>query len=144
MIEAAVLAILAAASGVVAPTCDGRTTAEVNACMDQRLDHSEARLRRYRQAAVDRVTKESGREVRLGLEKSEMAFEAYRDAECRAVAAFWNGTISGTMEFDCRIRLTDARTHALWQNWLRYPDSTPPILPEPPQVRCDRLKCHEQ
>jgi uncharacterized protein YecT (DUF1311 family) len=144
MIGAAVIAILTAPSGATAPPCDGRTTPEVNACMEHRQAQSDARLRQYLQAAIDRASSASGQAVRLGLKKAEVAFEAYRDAECTALAGFWKGTISGTMELDCRIRLTDARTHGLWQSSSRYPDSTPPILPEPPQVQCDRLTCQER
>ncbi len=31
----------------------------------------------------------------------------------------------------CKTKLTKQRTHELWENFLTYMDSTPPVLPEP-------------
>ena len=42
-----------------------------------------------------------------------------------------SATIRNAMSLTCRIRLVDQRTHTIWQNWLTFMDSTPPILPEP-------------
>ena len=70
--------------------------------------------------------------IRLGIQASQDAFEAYRSIECATIYENWkDGTIRGAMSLTCETGLTDQRTHAIWQHWLQYMDSTPPILPEP-------------
>lgn len=114
-----------------ARNCDGRTAIDVNNCLARRAELPEARLNQYLEVVARRLRTEPGT-TRAAFDKSERAFEAYRDAECGAVFQFSkDGTIRTTKEMECNIRLTDARTHTIWENWLRYPDSTPPILPEP-------------
>ena len=120
-------------SEVIKPDCGG-STLEVNACVADKLDRANKALEKYVQAATDRHTDENGKSdsVALGIQASQSAFEAYRDIECDAVFEDWiGGTIRTVMSLECRLRLTDERTHTVWENWLRYMDSTPPILPEP-------------
>jgi uncharacterized protein YecT (DUF1311 family) len=115
-----------------ADPCKGSTTPEVNACLAAELDQSRARLNRYVEAALDRYGEDKDAAVRLGIQASQHAFEAYRSIECQTVYEDWkDGTIRGAMSLSCEIRLTDERTHDVWQHWLHYMDSTPPILPEP-------------
>jgi uncharacterized protein YecT (DUF1311 family) len=112
--------------------CKGATTPEVNACAALSLKASKVRLDRYLQAALDRYADDNDSAVRLGIEASQSAFEAYRSTECATVYENWKGgTIRNAMELGCEIELTDQRTHDVWQHWLKYMDSTPPILPEP-------------
>jgi uncharacterized protein YecT (DUF1311 family) len=111
--------------------CPGETTLEMNECLGQRLEAAQARLDKYLHAATERYTEEQPA-VRLGIEASENAFEAYRAIECATVYEDWkDGTLRGVMDLGCRIGLTDERTHVVWANWLQFVDSTPPILPEP-------------
>ena len=42
------------------------------------------------------------------------------------------GTIRGLKFLKCQIILTQEHAHTIWREYLRYEDSTPPILPEPP------------
>ena len=121
--------MLAIAAREVRPNCDG-STIEINACFAERLKRSEATLQRYETAAVVRNFDNSA--VRLGLDASKVAFEAYRRTECATVYEAWkDGTIRVQMSLSCQIDLTDERTHYVWEHWLQYMDSTPPILPEP-------------
>jgi uncharacterized protein YecT (DUF1311 family) len=114
-----------------AAQCPGETTIAINECLGQQLHRSQARLDRYLHAAVDRYAEDQPA-VRLGIEASEKAFEAYREIECSAVYEDWkDGTLRGAMDLGCRIAMTDERTHVVWRNWLQYMDSTPPVLPEP-------------
>lgn len=116
--------------------CSGSTTAEIDNCLVRLATQSDANLQRYLDAARRRVSNQTHGTLPLRIENSEKSFEAYREAECSAVFSFWkSGTIRTSKELECRIRLTDARTHSLWKNWLTYPDSTPPILPEPAPTR---------
>ena len=117
----------------VQPNCSGNTL-EINACLGEKRDRSEKRLQNYVRAAIDRHIDQDGKSdsVALGIQASQTAFEAYRAIECAAVYERWKeGTIRGAMGSSCATELTDQRTRTVWENWLRYMDSTPPILPEP-------------
>ena len=132
-----VMALAAAAPPPAkADPCKGSTTPDVNACLSLSLDRSKARLGKYIEAALQRYGENSGSSVRLGIQAAQDAFEAYRSIECAAVYENWkDGTIRGAMSLSCETRLTDARTHDIWQDWLQYMDSTPPVLPEPTPTR---------
>ena len=128
--------ILAAAVLQINPTerlCDDSgTTVAVNACLAERLKRANDRLDRYLKAALHKYEGDDERAVRLGIQASQTAFEAYRAIECHTVFEDWkDGTIRGSMELGCEIGMSDDRTHDIWRHWLEYMDSTPPILPEP-------------
>jgi hypothetical protein len=132
--------IIAAAGSVAAapaPKCPGDTTLEINDCMSAELAKAETDLQRYLAAARKRLTSEAGDDVgakaALGdLDKTESASNAYREAQCGAVYDYWQaGTIRTSMELTCEINMTRLHTHDVWNAWLTYMDSTPPILPEP-------------
>jgi uncharacterized protein YecT (DUF1311 family) len=128
--------ILAAALLQISPSerlCDNSgTTVAVNACLANKLSQANDRLDRYLQAALHKYEADDERAVRLGIQASQKAFEAYRSIECQTVFEDWkDGTIRGSMELGCKIGMADARTHDIWRHWLEYVDSTPPILPEP-------------
>jgi uncharacterized protein YecT (DUF1311 family) len=111
---------------------DSGTTVAVNACLAEKLKKANERLDSYLKAALERHAEENEAAVRLGIQASQNAFEAYRSIECDAVFEDWKeGTIRGAMSLGCRIALTDRRTHDVWRHWLQYMDNTPPILPEP-------------
>ncbi|HEY0629068.1 MAG TPA: lysozyme inhibitor LprI family protein [Sphingomicrobium sp.] len=115
--------------------CPGNTTIELNDCAAKQLEAAEARLQKYQQAAIDRYSSDDesdGAAVILGIKASSEAFAAYRSIECATVYEdYKEGTIRNLMSLGCKIQLTHQRTHTIWENWLQYMDSTPPILPEP-------------
>jgi len=113
--------------------CDNaRTNVEMNECVSARLDLSEATMKKYLEAALKRFENEKDSDVNPGIRAAQNAFEAYRASECDTVYEYWNeGTIRDAMTMSCQADLVDKRTHDIWQHWLRYMDSTPPILPEP-------------
>lgn len=117
---------------VAAPAaCPGTTTIEVNACLSSGLAADQAGLDRYLAAARGRVAAEHPATVPL-FDRAQAAWLAYRDKSCGAAGDFWaGGTIRVARELQCRQRLTRARIHDVWREWLTYPDSTPPLLPEP-------------
>lgn len=118
-------------SGGDAGRCpDAMTTRDMDECYAEILDRADGQRALYLATAMDRHKDRP--ELAAKVEESGIAFKAYRDAECGAVLEDWiEGTIRGVMTLGCRIDLTDRRTHTIWQNWLTYPDSTPPVLPEP-------------
>lgn len=127
------VALLVASAAPSAPAaCPGSTTIEVNACRKQAFDRADAQLNRYYQAAVSYARQHEPATIAHQLVKSQRSWLAYRDAECGAVFDRWGGgTIRVSMDLDCRTRLTENRTLVLWNNWLTFVDSTPPILPRP-------------
>lgn len=126
MIAVALLATTAA--------CPGTTTREVEECLAGDLAAADADLNRYYTAAVRRLTGEAQPAALAKLRASERAWIQHRDAECAAVRDYWQGgSIRGTLATECRIRLTKTRTAVIWRNWLTYADSTPPLLPKPPE-----------
>ena len=132
-----ILAVLAAATVAAAPpTCPGDNTPEINRCAEGRLDQTDDTLARYVAAARKRLKDDSASAATLtAFDKAEVSFGAYREAECEAVYQDWiEGTIRTLMDINCRIDLTVRHTHVVWANWLTYMDSTPPILPEPPDA----------
>ncbi|MDE1468199.1 DUF6265 family protein [Aurantiacibacter sp. D1-12] len=109
---------------------DALTTVDMNECYVGLLESSETRRVQYLEAALARYPNDDG--LRQQIASADAAYSAYIDAECGAVYDYWrSGTIRGVMSLTCRIGLNDRGTHNIWQHWLTYMDSTPPILPEP-------------
>ncbi len=113
--------------------CDG-TTLEINDCLMELRSRAEEREGEYLAAAL------SGRadtpELAEIMRQSQAAAVEYRNRECLAVYEFWKaGSIRNIMSLNCSIRLIDQRTYTIWQNWLTFMDSTPPIRPEPMPTR---------
>lgn len=109
--------------------CDGNTL-EMNDCMAAIRERAGERKDRYLAAAIARH--EDRPELTAMIRQSDVAAEAYRKAECGAVYKDWEeGTIRNAMALTCDIALIDEHTRTIWQHWLTYMDSSPPILPEP-------------
>ncbi|MDN3646982.1 DUF6265 family protein [Pontixanthobacter aestiaquae] len=109
--------------------CDG-TTIEMNQCMAAILAKAKARQTEYLDAALERYADRP--DIAGMIRASDAAFDAYSSAECGAVWEDWKeGTIRTMMSLKCSIGLADKRAHDIWENWLTYMDSTPPVLPEP-------------
>ena len=63
---------------------------------------------------------------------AQAKWQEYKSKQCEAVYLRWQqGTIRGPKAVRCDLDLTRQRTHRIWSDFLTYPDSTPPILPEP-------------
>ena len=122
------------------PTCEGGSTPEVDQCGVEYSRRADLELDRYVAAARKELQSDAAsypqsnaaKDALTGLDASQTAFVAYRKAECDAVYSRWSdGTIRGAMFNGCYLAATKARTHAVWENWLTFPDDTPPILAEP-------------
>ncbi len=109
--------------------CDG-TTIEMDECMSEILARSTQRKDQYLAAALARH--DDSPDLAKMIRQSEAAAEAYRKQECDALYEDnKEGTIRNYVYLSCAIALVDERTRTIWQNWLTYADSTPPVLPEP-------------
>lgn len=113
--------------------CDG-STIEMNECMGKILGRATERKDQYLATALARH--DDNPDLLKMIQQSDKAFDAYRKEECDAVYEdSKEGTIRSSLWLGCSIALVDARTRTIWQHWLTYADSTPPILPEPAPTR---------
>lgn len=117
------------------------TTVEVQNCLSAQLRRDEEQLARYLSAAQrqldlelnERRTGEMEPLPRIDLAEEQRRWFDYRKVHCDSnVYSRWiDGTARGAFATRCDIALTHERTHDLWSAYLRFADSTPPILPEP-------------
>jgi len=126
------LLLLALALAAPADRCaDAKTTVDMNLCLARASNAAEVEMNTYLVAARKRAASD-GVTVVKAFDEAQGRWIAWRKGECDAVYAHWQGgTIRNAALLNCRIELTQARVHQLWKTWLTYPDSTPPILPEP-------------
>tara|TARA_B100000678_G_scaffold221054_2_gene188399 strand:+ start:684 stop:1124 length:441 start_codon:yes stop_codon:yes gene_type:complete len=135
----ALLVLVQAQGGAAADPCEGSTTIAVNQCLANKVDAAQAEMERYLAAARKRAAEMGGtppgaseKELLTGFDAAQDAWAKYRDAQCDAIYTYWQGgTIRGAMALGCTLELTQQRTHFLWESFLTFPDSTPPVLPEP-------------
>ena len=141
MIELLLAGLLITQDAAAAPDC-GRedTTMAVNACLSDVLERESVRMEAYFAAALERVTLDEAEagtadaEVDIGadMRQAQSLWRAYADQACGVIYTRWReGSIRNALALQCGIDLTRERTHHLWKAFLTYPDSTPPILPEP-------------
>ncbi|WP_066725495.1 lysozyme inhibitor LprI family protein [Sphingomonas pituitosa] len=113
------------------PCADAKGAVERDTCLARASNAAEVEMTRYLGAARKRATAD-GAAVAKAFDEAQARWLAFRKAECDAVFAHrQGGTARGAILLNCRIDLTRTRTQWLWKTWLTYPDSTPPILPEP-------------
>lgn len=120
-----------AMGGDKALDCDNAmTTLDINQCAAMELASAQAELSRYVEASVMHHADDP--ELVAAIEASQQAWQTYVTAQCDAVYTKWrDGTIRGVMALTCKTELTQQRTRTLWESFLTYMDSTPPLLPEP-------------
>lgn len=138
--SAIAFALSAALAAAPADPCDGATTPEIELCAAGRTEAADADLTRYRAAARAQVVEAAGddgagellRGASAAFDEAELRWEAYREAACQAVYAYWSGgTIRGLQYQSCKLSLSRGHARELWSAWLTYPDGSPPVLPEP-------------
>jgi uncharacterized protein YecT (DUF1311 family) len=106
------------------------TTIEINYCLFKDLEASEKVMHEYLTKSIERHSDDN---VAIeSIHKAQEAWLRYREAHCGSVYDIWReGSIRTAMELGCKINLTHSRTKVLWESFLTYEDSTPPLLPEP-------------
>ncbi|MFM2478630.1 lysozyme inhibitor LprI family protein [Celerinatantimonas sp. MCCC 1A17872] len=109
---------------------DVKTTIDMNECLSDNLVLADAKMNKYLQASLGNNSYDP--EVVKSIKIAQKDWKTYRSSNCDSVYTQWReGTIRNAMSITCSIRLTKQRTHELWENYLTYEDSTPPVLPEP-------------
>ena len=116
-------------------------TRDMNTCVGLDLARETARMNLYLEAAgrrADEQDREQGFQPEdrtfggAWLAASQHAWQAYAGIACEGVFDQWKGgSVRMVAVLGCWIDLTRDRTHVIWRHHLTYPDSTPPILPEP-------------
>ena len=105
-------------------------TLDINRCVAIELEAAEEVLTHYLETSIEHNAGDP--ELVDAITAAQKQWQAYATAHCGAVYTQWReGTIRGVMGITCRTRLTKQRTHDVWQDFLTYMDSTPPVLPEP-------------
>lgn len=107
------------------------TTAEADACIYAEVENAEKQMERYLKTAIQKVNSSNLAMQQLIME-SQQQWLIYRDKHCDAIYEYWkNGTVRNAMHGVCLLTMTEQRTYKLWNNYLTYVDSTPPLLPKP-------------
>ncbi|SFD51425.1 lysozyme inhibitor LprI family protein [Pseudoalteromonas denitrificans] len=105
-------------------------TIEINYCAGVELKNAKRQMEAYLTKSKEHNSYDL--ELIKSIEVAQEAWSLYTDAHCDSIYTMWReGTIRGVMHLSCKTKLTKARTHEIWTNFLTYMDSTPPVLPEP-------------
>ena len=106
------------------------STIEINQCASIELDLAQAELARYIQTSYEHNAYDP--ELIASIKVAQKDWQTYLTSHCDSVYTQWReGTIRGVMAISCKTKLTRQRTYEIWENFLTYMDSTPPVLPEP-------------
>ena len=106
------------------------TTLDINQCAAIDLKAAGAEMHQYLEKSYQHNDYDS--ELIEAIKLAQKDWEAYMKSHCDSVYTQWrDGTIRGVMAISCKTKLTKQRTHEIWENFLTYMDSTPPVLPEP-------------
>ena len=106
------------------------TTFDINRCIGRTAESADVTLGEYLAKAKEKYSQETA--IIHLLDQSQNAWLIYRQAHCDAIYDMWSeGSIRGAMFGGCMLQLTKQRTHKIWEDYLTYMDSTPPLLPEP-------------
>ncbi|PTY38331.1 hypothetical protein BGP77_15730 [Saccharospirillum sp. MSK14-1] len=123
--------LLTVSAVTLAEDCsDAINTIDMNECLSSNFTVARTEMNNYLQASLDRYAHDP--ELIQSINVAQKDWDTYRTSNCDAVHTKWRrGTIRDAMAISCGIRLTEQRTHELWENYLTFADSTPPVLPEP-------------
>ncbi|WP_373960429.1 lysozyme inhibitor LprI family protein [Vibrio gigantis] len=122
--------LLASASDDVVDCENAMNTLEINHCAALELESAQLELEKYLAASFEHNSYDA--ELVSSIKSAQESWQAYMTAHCDSVYTQWrDGSIRGLMALSCKTKLTKQRTHEVWENFLTYMDSTPPVLPEP-------------
>lgn len=106
------------------------TTLDINQCAAQDLQTANTVMHTYLKTSYQHNKHDP--ELIEAIKLAQKDWQNYMASHCDSVYTQWrDGTIRGVMAISCKTKLTKQRTHEIWQNFLTYMDSTPPVLPEP-------------
>lgn len=110
------------------------TSMDISRCMGIAVDEADEELKKYLQASIDHY-QDDDETARL-ISASQEAWEEYRTQHCKTVFHIWSdGTSASEKMGECRLRLTKARTHEIWQAFLTSDDGKATDLPEPGKAK---------
>lgn len=121
---------VSSASDDVVDCENAMNTLEINHCAALELESAQLELEKYLAASFEHNSYDA--ELVSSIKSAQESWQAYMTAHCDSVYTQWrDGSIRGLMALSCKTKLTKQRTHEVWENFLTYMDSTPPVLPEP-------------
>ncbi|MBP2199098.1 lysozyme inhibitor LprI family protein [Pantoea cypripedii] len=117
---------------IACPDNPQQTTIDMNDCMSTKRDAAKSVEEKYLNTARQRISAKQDNQTLNAFEAENNAWDILINTASHATGVEWQGgTIRGVKATDREIALIELRIHNQWQNWLRYEDSTPPVLPEP-------------
>jgi uncharacterized protein YecT (DUF1311 family) len=106
------------------------STLDINQCASIELDLAQAELIKYLAASYKHNDYDT--ELIEAIKLAQNDWQTYSTSHCDSVYTQWrDGTIRVVIAISCKSDLAKQRTYEIWQNFLTYRDSTPPVLPEP-------------
>ncbi|MFA0227221.1 lysozyme inhibitor LprI family protein [Vibrio splendidus] len=124
------LPLFVSASDDVVDCENAMNTIEINHCASIELETAQVELDQYLEASFEHNAYDA--ELVSSIKMAQDSWQAYMTAHCDSVYTQWrDGLVRGLMALSCKTKLTKQRTHEVWENFLTYMDSTPPVLPEP-------------
>ena len=114
------------------------TTTDMDACQRVQLAQVSWVKNKYSVAALNRL-KQDNKDDPQRLQELTASFNAESEAWTELIEKasksvqvdYAGGTIAGTAVASRQIGLLELQSHDIWEHWLRFEDSTPPLLPEP-------------
>lgn len=117
---------------IACPDNPQQTTIDMNDCLGAKRGAVESVEAKYVSTARQRILATQDNQTLNAFEAENKAWDMLIDTASHATGVEWQGgTIRGIKATNREIALIELRIHNQWQNWLRYEDSTPPVLPEP-------------
>lgn len=106
------------------------TTVDINQCAAIELKSEQAKLDKYLKASFEHNSHDP--KLVAAIKLAQQGWQAYMSSHCGSLYTQWRtGTIREIIAINCKTELTQQRTYELWEHFLTYMDSTPPVLPDP-------------
>ncbi len=125
-------------------TDGGGTTYDMVVCGASELELAEAKMDQYWQVArsrfvgddlmteYDNDAEDDIAEATAKFDFAQESWHKYRESHCGSLYhKYRGGTIRGPLSIRCHIDMVEKRTWQIWNIWLTYMDTTPPMLAEP-------------
>ena len=114
------------------------TTLDMDACMDVQLKQLSWVKDKYLARALNRLQQDNKdspprlQELTRALNDESQAWDTLIDKAAASTKADSAGGTISTVSISLRqIGLIELQIHDIWDHWLRFEDTTPPLLPEP-------------
>lgn len=130
LLLAAIFSLTVSASEPTLDCENAITTLDINQCAAIELKAANTEMQTYLEKSYQHHDYDPT--LIKAIKLAQKDWQNYMESHCDSVYTQWrDGTIRGVMAISCKTKLTKQRTHEIWQHFLTYMDSTPPVLPEP-------------